>query len=505
MALPQLQVSSPASPPVPFALENHVPDATDFEYADFCESYDSLLTGLVRMGWTASEAFSRIVVLYPSIDRELLERAINSGRWVFEGRKEQTHTNVLMASALWYAVAITYDLEADYEYAATGLDPTIVQDLPRMLESFSVPAQVIAEVVGRIGAALKYMAEHPYTELDEQTYDDFVLNLPAEVAHISRDDFAWPPSRALIEDRLGDRSWSRALLKVGICPPHADSQGLKLAATSLSERTFRNTLGDFLSYCIRYDRKPSVLLYGSWAEDPARTGRVPHLGAVRAKYDSWNRALQVGRQMISDALSSAATNIPAGGGHQQASAPTGSLKIKDIQAQGIGVVRPKPLTDDEQTARAWQELTDVMRQRLEELPWNLSLRLYYISPEVVETGDYTSYVNILRSPAGYFCELTSPDEFETVLIQLDTEALLNRGWTAPTGSGRWTRNFLSVTDAADGIISAMRIGMGCGQPDYYQSDNPTGGAAVDIAHPGTGSIPMVPVTGQGYVVVEDFS
>lgn len=482
-----------------------MPDATNLTYTEFCERYDSLLNGLARMGWTSSEAVHRASVLYPDIDRDLLDQAVHSGRWLFGSSQGQTHSNVLMASAIWYAVAVSFDFEPDYEYAAVGLDPTIIQDLPRMLESFAVPAETIAGIVGRIGAALKYMAEHPYTELEEQAYDDFLANLPQEIAHISRGDFSWPPSRALIEDRLGDRSWSKALLKVGACPPDAERQGIKLEAHSLSERTFRNTLGEFLNYCIRYDRKPSVLLYGSWAEDPARSGRVPRLGAVRAMYGSWHLALQAGRQMLNDALAMGGSPaLPARSVAQPPVDPTEPLNIEDIQAQGIGVVRPKPLTDSERSARAWQGLISVMEQRLEELPWSLSLRMYYISPEVVATGDYTNYVSILRSPAGYFCELTSPEEFGLIEVELDTEFLEGAGWRTPAAGGRWTRNFLSLKDAAYGIIEAMRKGMGCDHSDYFQSDDPTGSPAANVAHPNTGSIPMVPVTGSGYVVIEDF-
>ncbi|MDY6050851.1 MAG: hypothetical protein SPI83_00340 [Rothia sp. (in: high G+C Gram-positive bacteria)] len=479
-----------------------MPEETDLSYTEFCERYDSLLSGLASMGWTSSEALHRVSVLYPGLDRDLVEQAVHSGRWLFGNGQGQTHSHVLMASALWYAVAVTYDLDPDYEYAAVGIDPIIIQDLPRMLEAFAVPPEEIATIVGRIGAALNYMAQHPYTELDEQTYDDFLAHLPQEIVHISRGDFSWPPSRALIEDRLGDRSWSRALLKVGVCPPNAEEQGITLAASTLSERVFRNTLGEFLNYCIRYDRKPSVLLYGSWAEDSARSGRVPHLGTVRAKYGSWHVALQAGRQMFNDVLLMGASGLSARPVGQPAVDSTESLNIKEIQAQGIGVVQPKTLTEAERVERAWRQLVSVTEQRLEELPWNLSLRIYYICPEVVATKDFTNFVSILRSPAGYFCELTSPDEFETIEVELDTEMLEDAGWTAP--NGRWTRNFLSVKDAAEGIIEAMREGMGCDRPDFYQSDDPAGHPAVNVAHPTTGSIPMVPVTGSGYIAIEDF-
>ncbi|MDO4897725.1 MAG: hypothetical protein Q3965_00310 [Rothia sp. (in: high G+C Gram-positive bacteria)] len=473
----------------------------DVDFMDFCAHHETLLAGLARMGWTASEAFSRTVLVYPHIDREFLERAIASDRWPFVGRQEHMLNHTLISAALWYAVAVTYDLEPDFEYAAVGIDPIILHDVSRMMESRQAAPDDIAFILGKIGAALDYLTRHPYTELDEGTYDELLADLPPELATVSRDGFLWPPARAVVEERLGDRSWQRALLKCGICPPGAAEEGIQLAASSLSERTFRNALGDFLSFCVRYDRKPSVMLYGQCAEE-SRQGRVPHLGAVRARYGSWHRALQEGRTLINDALNmgdSAALPVRTPGRHD----PTEPLKIEDIKAQGIGVVQPKKLTDDEREEQAWQGLTDVMLQRLEELPWSLSLRLYYISPQAVEAGDYTNYVSVLRSPAGYFCELTGADEFESLEVNIDGGVLTAAGWQRPTGSGHWTKNFLSVSEAASSIINAMRYGMGCQQPDYFQSDDP---ATLQVAevNPSTGSVPMVPVTGEGYVSIEDF-
>ena len=98
-------------------------------------------------------------------------------------------------------------------------------------------------------------------------------------------------------------------------------------------------------------------------------------------------------------------------------------------------------------------------------------------------------MSIFRSPAGYFCELTSPDEFEAIEVELDTEMLEKAGWTAPAPGGRWARNFLSVSDAAEGVIEAMYRGMGCDCPDYYQSDDPTGNLSVNAPTPVRGLFP----------------
>lgn len=468
-------------------------------YTDFLTHYTPLLNDLASNGWTATESYHRFALLHPNANREHLARAIYSDTWTFASTRDHTLSSVLMASALWYAVAHSYDLKPNHSYAAAKLDPVIIQDLPRMLETFDVASEDTANIVGKIGAALEYLADQPYTALDEADYDDLLAHLPGEVTGLNRDDFSWPPPREIIEDRLGDRSWSDALLKVGICPPDHAETDINLDPTSLSERAFRNALGEFLSYCIRYDRKPSVLLYGSWAlTHRTATGRAPYLGLIRAKYGSWFNGLKAGRRMINDALHLHETSaLPASTGEH----PTAPLDIDSITAQGIGIVQTGSAGEQ---VDPWETLHHTMIQRLDELPWSRSLRLYYITPLAVETGDYTNYVRVLRSPAGYFCELTSPTEFTSVPLDLDTDLLSAQGWAPPASGGRWTKNFLSVPEAATGILTAMREGMGCTQPDYYQSEDLTAPFAGDAANPSTGAVPMITVADRATTSIEDF-
>ena len=88
--------------------------------------------------------------------------------------------HVLLATAVWYAVAEAYGLEPDGSYAATTLDAAVMADMLRLLESARVSPQNIALILGKVGAGLKYLALHPYTQLDELTYRDVYQHLPAE-------------------------------------------------------------------------------------------------------------------------------------------------------------------------------------------------------------------------------------------------------------------------------------------------------------------------------------
>lgn len=460
-------------------------------YEDFINEFSPLLDELASAGWTPSEAYSRLVSIYPEVNSDNVHRAIYSGNWTFVGRKEHILNNVMMAAALWYAVAITHDLEPDREYTVVKLDPIIAQDLPRLFETAGVSPETIASIMSRCGAALKHLSANPYIRLDEASYDDFLENLPDEAQNISDGVLTWPPNRMIIEDRLGEGSFSSALLRVGICPPDLEDLELTLAPASLTDRTFRNALGEFLSYCIRYDRRPTVLLYGAWAVARNQLGRVPLLGTVRGKYGSWHRALKLGRRMVNDALHmGAARAVPV---HSPPTgAPTGRMRIEDLNAQGIGVVRTPSPTPAELQRQAWTALTDVLAGRLQELPWNQTLRVYYITPQAEEYDEYTPYAAIMRSPGGYLCELTDSYDFTTFEPDYDIDYLIEHNWAEPRdGNLAWSQNFLDPQDAAQQIIEAMRLGMGCQSPDYFQSDDPAASPEADIANPSTGSVPMV--------------
>lgn len=456
-------------------------------YAEFIEQNSGLFAQLAHAGWTPSEAYHRITVMYPHLNSDFVHQAVNSGQWTFVGRKENLLNNVMMGAALWYAVAVTHDMQPDPEFSAVHLDPIIAQDIPRFFSAIGVSDQHIADIINKCGAALHHLSKNPYVRLDEASYDDFLENLPPEAQGITDEVFTWPPSRMIIEDRLGEGSFSKALLRVGICPPDLEEMALTVAPASVTDRAFRNALGEFLSYCIRYDRKPSMLLYGNWAVARNQLSRVPLLGAVRAKYGSWHRALKLGRRMINDALKmSSAQAVPARLDEPETT-QTASFRIEDLKAQGIGVVQSQKPHPQEVEKRAWESLSAVLQSQLQELPWNQVLRVYYVSPESTSAQELTPYATILRSPGGYLCELTDSVDFVAFEPQFNVEFLASNGWAAPRdGSAVWSHNFFNVAIAAPEIIAAMRFGMGCTRSDYFQSENPTHSAEFEthqsVAH-----------------------
>lgn len=436
------------------------------DYDAFLAEYSSVIADLAAANWTVTEAYTRFTTMFPTVSKEHLATALDSGTWTFIGRKEQPLTNMMMAAALWYAVGYTLDLDPEPAYAAVALDAALMSDIPRAFDTAGLSPETIAEVMGIIGAALKYLAERPYTSLEDAAYDDLAENPPALLADIDHEKLAWPPARHLIEDRLGDGNWANALLRIGICPPNADTLNYDIDGSKLTDRAFRNTLGDFLSYCIRYDRRPAVLLYGDWATADLHLGKVPLLGAVRGKYGSWSKALAQGRSFINDALKvSENSAVPAYlySKHE----PHGDANdLDELEAHGIGIVQ----AGNKETVNQWADLNQVMFEEFSAIPWGGSLKLYYT--DTPEDGEIPLELcaKVMRTHAGYLCEISEYDS-QDELMEMDEDYLHKTGWSEPhNGYDAWTQNFFSVGDAAYYVVGAMRDGLGCTNRDGYFSD-----------------------------------
>lgn len=435
------------------------------DYEAFLAEYSPVFAELAETNWTANEAFTRFTTMFPQASREHLAAALESGNWTFVGRKEQPLNNMMMAAALWYAVGYTLDLEPDPAYAVTSLDAALMADIPRAFESAGLAPQTIAEIMGVIGSALKCLAERPYTSLEEAAYDDFYEHPPAILDALDTEKLAWPPARYLIEDRIGEGNWAQALLRVGICPPNPDEYDYDIDGSKLTDRAFRNALGDFLSYCIRYDRRPAVLLYGSWATAGLHLGKVPLLSAVRGKYGSWSKALAQGRVLINDALKmSGSSALPAsirGNGEKDSAG--------DFSSHGIGIVQ----AGSKETANEWADLNQVMFEQFSAIPWGGSLKLYYTDDPASADQPMELYAKVMRTHAGYLCEVSEYDSAGE-LMDLKEDYLHQTGWSEPhNGFSSWTQNFFNVADAAYYVVGAMRDGMGCTNRDGYFSESGT--------------------------------
>ena len=170
----------------------------------------------------------------------------------------------MLACGLWYVFAEAYDLPPEPEYAALILDYDIIHDLPSALEARHFNNEDIAHVLAKIGATLKYLAAHPYSQLEEEAYtqtlEDIRLRGVKEIgteggslytllASSMEGESAWPAPVQTANDYLGDGDWGLGMLRTGIYPAEALENEWYIDAAAVPEDFASKTLSLFLSYC----------------------------------------------------------------------------------------------------------------------------------------------------------------------------------------------------------------------------------------------------------------
>ena len=494
-------------------------------YLDFHDEYAELIAELAALGLTPTQVLRRLNFLYPRINKKHLNYALNSGIWQFGPVTAEAPSYTVLACGLWYVFAEAYDLPPEPEYAALILDCDIIHDLPPALEARHFNSEDIATILAKIGATLKYLAAHPYSQLEEEAYAQTLEDIRQRgvkeigteggslytlLASSMEGESAWPAPAQTVNDYLGDGDWSLGMLRTGIYPAEALENEWYIDATSVPEDFAPKTLSLFLSYCARYDREPTALNYGYWSTIPTLIEQVPPLGAVRAKFGSWQATLHRGRVQIARELRlwrrNEANEAAAEASAAESSAPEerellnaelgnaelteaelaeldipekspadapaepARLSSRELTEQGIGVVQTAHTDLAAYHRTQWEQTVKVFGERLAQLAWNRRLSTYhFFDGACLEDADPPPVVTVFRSPTGFLCELEPTAE---ALPAFDPEFLQEHGWRHPVPvHALWNLHALDPLEAAAAVIEAMRSGCGCERWDFYRTDD----------------------------------
>ena len=254
---------------------------------------------------------------------------------------------------------------------------------------------------------------------------------------------------------------------------------------------------------------------------------MPPLGAVRAKFGSWQTTLHRGRTQIARELrlwtkneanaaaaesneteASAAEELelldaeltnaelanaelteaelaeldtpdgfpvdapaePAESAEPAEQAEPARLSARELTEQGIGVVQTAHTNLAAYHRTQWEQTVEVFGERLAQLAWNRRLSTYYFfDGACLEDADPTPVVTVFRSPTGFLCELEPTVE---ALPAFDPEFLQEHGWRRPVPvHALWNLHALDPLEAAAAVIEAMRSGCGCERWDFYRTDD----------------------------------
>lgn len=242
---------------------------------------------------------------------------------------------------------------------------------------------------------------------------------------------------------------------------------------------------------------------------------MPPLGAVRAKFGSWQTTLHRGRTQIARELrlwtknEANAAAVEAGAAEElelldaeltnadaelanaeltkaelaeldtpdvsPADAPAepaepARLSARELTEQGIGVVQTAHTDLAAYHRTQWEQTVEVFGECLAQLAWNRRLSTYYFfDGACLEDADPTPVVTVFRSPTGFLCELEPTVE---ALPAFDPEFLQEHGWRHPVPvHALWNLHALDPLEAAAAVIEAMRSGCGCERWDFYRTDD----------------------------------
>ena len=518
-------------------------------YLDFHDEYAELIAELAALGFTPTQVLRRLNFLYPRINKKHLNYALSSGIWQFGPVTADAPSYTVLACGLWYVFAEAYDLPPEPEYTALILDCDIIHDLPPALEARHFNSEDIAGILAKIGATLKYLAAHPYSQLEEEAYAQTLEDIRQRgvkeigteggslytlLAASMEGESAWPAPVQTVNDYLGDGNWSLGMLRTGIYPAEALENEWYIDAAAVPEDFAPKTLSLFLSYCARYDREPTALNYGYWSTIPTLIEQVPPLGAVRAKFGSWQTTLHRGRTQIARELrlwtrneasvaaveasatesneaevsaaeelelldaeltnaglsnaelteaelaeldtpdNSPADNSPADAPAESAEltepAEPARLSARELTEQGIGVVQTAHTDLAAYHRTQWEQTVEVFGERLAQLAWNRRLSTYYFF-------DGASLED--ADPTPVVTVFRSPTGFlceleptAEALPAFDPEFLQEHGWRRPVPvHALWNLHALDPLEAAAAVIEAMRSGCGCERWDFYRTDD----------------------------------
>lgn len=445
----------------------------DIEYQQFLQDHGHLVQIMIDAGWSRWESRHRLARIYPDIPQGLAIRAIEDQAHSFRLPVGDPITATVASCALWIAVNQSLGLGEDREFALVHGDPKILDELSQFFEYVSLSRESVVTIMGWMGATFRHLSANPRTTLTSEQYTEFTRNQPPELQEIAQNRPEMKaPSEKVIRTRLGHGSWDRALMSSGLAPTQRFAPDGHDQNPVFTEDRFRSAIADFLTYCIRNNRQPQSLAYGSWAAEPNRH-HVPRplLVTVLQHYGSWRKALAHGRELINqDAPSQADPR------HQEkwvgpwtrpirlSAVESGATwTTKDWQEEGIGVVETRPRVSPESP---WEELVHVLDVDLSGLPWHHFMTVEYL----VDTDqDVHPQAQALTGPEGITVTLLSEQELPTTAWGIDTQYLTDAGWNPPTAAlPQWHLLGLSPEEAAHELVHGLRFGRLAPNPYLYR-------------------------------------
>ncbi|MFI5522665.1 sigma factor-like helix-turn-helix DNA-binding protein [Streptomyces platensis] len=274
--------------------------------------------GIVKLaegGASRSDVEARFALLFPEVAAVVVREAIAEAKVLFDvDVQEFAFSTSAIEGAVWYALAREQGLTGDRRGAAQEMDLDVMEEAGQVLLREGVEPTVVAEILGLIHAAQELVRSGEQVGISAARYNARRESVLEELGMESNKGARpWPPTSQTVMKRLGEGSWAKAQVALGLTP---DSRGRPEGLLLFDPQDYPAAVADFLRDAQSVGSPATFEGYSSWVQAEERSGRRrPSAESVRLHYRGWTSAK---RAAIADGAAIAAPRTRERAGTPQA-------------------------------------------------------------------------------------------------------------------------------------------------------------------------------------------
>ncbi|MER6572547.1 sigma factor-like helix-turn-helix DNA-binding protein [Streptomyces sp. NPDC001093] len=260
------------------------------QVGEFLAAHQVGIVKLAEEGVSRSDVEARFALLYPEVPAAVVREAIAEAKVLFDvDVQEFAFSLTAIEGAVWYALARERGLGADRLGAAQKMDLDELEGTGQVLLREGVESDAVAEILGLIHAAQELVRSGAQVGISAARYNARRESILEELGmESSKGTRPWPPTSQTVMKRLGEGSWAKAQIALGLTP---DSRGRPEGLLLFEPQDYPAAVADFLRDAQSVGSPSTFEAYTSWVEAEERSGRRrPSAPSVRLYYRGWTSA-----------------------------------------------------------------------------------------------------------------------------------------------------------------------------------------------------------------------
>jgi hypothetical protein len=258
----------------------------------FVEQHRGTIRALADSGETRSGMVERFRLLMPETDLAVIAQGITASGAIFDADDRFVNFSpAAIAGAVWYALALSMDLDCDRLAAIRDADIQEAREIGEILQAAGVDAIMVAQVLCRAACARAYARAHPEVSLTRKQYDSLRMKIIDQLGfQPGRGTTWWPPTGLTVMKRLGKGYWADALSAIGLT---ASSRGRPRGLVRFDPQGYHDAISRYLHYAWATGHQATQFGYQEWVDSEQRAGRHrPSFPALRLRYGTFTAAMR---------------------------------------------------------------------------------------------------------------------------------------------------------------------------------------------------------------------